>query len=967
MEYNKLYVIAEELITTLTDGTETGRKLTGLLYNTACYVLDRQITAWYKSVPMQDRVPFSDQTLEVGLLRKEEDREEWVRRLRTILKIPWILPIYSYKTGLPIDVSRRIQIARHPTCLVNDIDLGPNDPKLFTLQRGSLPPPDVKLIGLATYGYRVSFDQDRLDYVSQSLKRETYSASRTAILDTGAMHARNIPSAGFLRGSDVALGKEDYAYATSFWMAQCQGAMSHKTPLGNWIDYKGNIYSGNVSDQLQMRTIAYWRDPTSASLQVDALYYQLFNFPSWNYLLSQVNLRAPRLDAPPSIVSNLVPMYAVQPPRRGHSTERMIFGTTVDTSMSAVMKLVKHGRAKERIRKIFNDKSLLAKWLGIIIATGHAEKAAYDPSKVRYYQTRLSKIKMTGDLDERKLIYGKMLEGLTLKDHFYYDTRSGVQIFCEHIMEEARLLSIGAEDMEEVKLKYSDNASAVKISGSEIAFADPRIIECKYCGADLGSIWYVVRATEESYNALAGENFLDDDVSFIVVRLMASHSIITDLSPLEVSRAVKSLVEGPLNIALGQVARSDPKDRLQKEKFLYLSSIVSVIHVIWKGGAPLELNLNNLEKHLSKEYIDIFGVIGIQPSEAITRMLTYWGASLSKFYSDPESLVTNTVSDLLGDRGNDALRRYYKSTVLHPLKVYGLTKVVRTEKEGEGKATKTTKTTKAPKVTKLGKLGKLGKIEEEIDESKLEKSGNLFAIRYAKSIGESSPLRIINSGSSRTYSKRESRVVELRGVVPMQRLASYGVKTSEEVFLDATTYICPELLLHPESSPFEDVLMSEYSIGQHIFGTDGKCTRCGLIEGEDPTATYTAKYRSVVEKKWKGTSPPVSVALVPEPSPLWKRDTYKDDPDYNRALVKRFGDLYGWQTLPDPSLSKEIGYIMLSLGYLEPGEVLIKTFDERKMKTAWNRFIDWALTQKDNIVRTVLVRLRSGKAEHGAY
>lgn len=946
MEYGSLYLVAEELISSIQQSAEQGRKLAGLIYNSACYILDRSITAWYKTLAVQDRLAYSEKTEAVGLLTKDREKEAWVQKLKALLKIPWILPIYEYKAGIALDVSRRVLQSELSNYILKDVEIDYEGEFAYYLLRRGIPPPDVKLVGLAVHMRNIGFDDDKFDYVGNTLKRDAYSDARTSILEMGAPSARNIPHAGFVRASEKSLCPHGPQSLYSPWTFFTQGAMQRRTPLSNWTGYLLVWEYMSHQHALKYIRLCAWKTEVEAALQIEALHYQLFNYPSWSYLLGQVALEIATLQVSvPRVVHsmNLPERLFV---RKGFDPSEYQHSYMVGTTLSIVRSIVKRGRTVERIKKLFSNKKLLEKWAAAVGKT--QVSIPYDPSRLRFLTGLITRLRLVDDLDARKDLLERFRKATVLRDHFYFDKASGTRICCEHVAEEARLLSIGAPDMDELKARFASDSSSSVIG---MDFVDPRIVECQYCGADLGSVWYVSRETEESFQARAGESFLDDDIGSAVVKLLASHSVITDLGPLDVTRVVKMLIEGPLNRELGKLSRSNPTERVQKEVFVTLSAIVSALRVVSLAGAPLEVSKTNLERHISKDYIDVFKVIGVLPSEAIERMFRYWGTALSKYYSDSELLVRNVVDELLGDKADERVLRYYDAVLLYPLKVYGYTKVksdAKTKAEGKGKATKTV----APPPV------------EEVDVASIKNSrARKYYDLLRSEVGSAPRVRPVPPGVDAIYVRREERLVANKKLEPTKHYASAEAMVKEEdAFRDAVFYICPELLLHPTKSPFEGVGMEEYRLGPHTFAPGKGCTRCGIDTSFTVSPTYFKKYSKLVMEKWVSAKPPVTVPCSEPEPPKVKRAAHKDDAEYDKKLIKRFSDAYGWQAIPDPSLSSELGHIMLDLGYVEIGEALITRFDEKKAKTAWNRFLEWVLGKEAPLVNKLLLRLRSRKA-----
>ena len=669
MEYNALYLVTEELITNTPHNTEDGRKTANLLYNGACYLLDRSIVAWYKTIPIQDRMTLSEDISPIGLLNKDQDSKIWVQQLKAILKVPWLLPIYSYKRGIEIDVSRRTLMDRLPACIVEDPPL-----PLHLCMRFSIPPPGVRLAGIAIYGYGIEHDDAHFDYVGTSLRREAYSSARTSVLEMGAESAHNIPAAGFVRASGRQLCPKGGAAKYSPWAFLGEGGLYTETPLYYWSRIPLRMDRKTVQDIKAVLEISKWSTEEQAVREIEILYYQLFAFPSWNYMLSRIDLNVEEPFGgwiPNVVVAPIGPPLAPRKPIENVGAQNAFI---IGLSIPNIRKLVRGVPILEAFRKVLSDGALSTKWARSL---GKFKAIPHDMARIKYFLSLITKVRQLESLDSRRRILDKIRRETALEDHFYRDILSGSILFCEHVFEEMVLLSKGSTDLDELQQKYVRDRSTLALGGLGVDFDDVRTFECRYCGADLGSIWFVTTPTEETFASIAETPIAEDDFNNIIYKLVQSGALETELELYELTSVVRSLVELPMMNEIKRLARSDPTERLEKEKLIVFSSIVAGLHALEVTHVPLRISVVKLEKFLSKEYVDTLRIVGQLPAKLIQRMLTYWGTSLSKYYTEPIQILNNCVMTLLGSKVNTQLIRHYIDLNLYPMRLYGYTKAAR--------------------------------------------------------------------------------------------------------------------------------------------------------------------------------------------------------------------------------------------------------------------------------------------------
>jgi len=957
MDYTASYLTAEELISDIPLGSESGRIRAITIYNAASYLLDDAVGAWYKRLLASDRFP-SDAA---------GARLPWERMLFLVTRVPWIVPIYSTGEGIDLQIKRKLHLYYVPTHLIEKKSRGPSSDYGW---RYGPPSPDMKLVGLAINIPGIAMDGPRLDFLSPSTMREVYGNARSSLMEMGATHTRNLPYAGFIRSPNMLLCPIGMNRLGSDWLLNVQGSIYHPSPIHRWLGrLVYNRKTMSVSKGLEPILLAGWTNAVDAQFAVEAIFYQIATMVSWTYLHQSIDLRSDPLPMtfpvspvgdPFARLRRLLPLVvrAATKSRSDCAHDAMI--SFLLHSLEKVIKSKKIHLPKrirgveEAIRLFLTDEGIRKKVLADL--AGVKSSAKYDPARVRKIRNLTEEVRIFVSLDDRKRALKRLKAELVFRDHFYWDKETDVRVLCEHEVALLENLSNGIVDPDAVVDKYSDQA---RIVGDNDSLSNkPNILECKYCREDLGSVWLTTSSLGDDSSTFVKKavegSFLDTEVGSFIIRLLSNQSLQTNAQPSTVTRIVHSISSIVMGAEYMKLSKSNARDRQLREMFLSLAATVSILNVLMQNGAPIGLNFSALEALLSKEYIETLQKLGLLPKSAIKFMLDYWPKTLSHYFANVKGTIHNAVIELSGLEMDKLLPQLYQRSLAYPVGLKSL---------------------------------------RQADATKLATPS---AKAYAVFVVRSTPL---DRGKRRLFrplalssAQRDPRIYFPRPIVPIIRSAKIGKVESEatkESFGESVANVCPELLLHPVSGkefydrvskergvPILGIAAEKVSLESHLFSKERHaCVWCAIESNLSVSDAYYAKYHRVIEDLEKNI-PKYDFSCAGGKSMATKK---KDDEGttaattidtaINRDVAREFSRRFGWSIGPVSSITKELTYIVMAIGHYRLGQLL---FDDKSkgqsslLVTAWNIFMTWALKQKEEIALRSIFRLRAIHASAAA-
>jgi hypothetical protein len=1023
MDLAAAYLAAEELISSIPTDTEAGRIKAISIYNAAAHLLDDAVGAWYKRVSISDRL--------VGV---EKGRLSWERQFGLLMRVPWIVPIYAQSGGIDVHISRRLHTFSAPNHLLKEKGVGWNDPALMSGWRGGPPRKGLQCVGMAICMYTIALDEPRLDLMSSSSMRDVYGSARSSLLEMGAAHTRNIPYAGIIRASNMPICPIGMNRLGSDWNLNIQGAMYHSSPLQRWIGKP--VYhreNGSVFFDLEPVIIAKWSNEYEAQMEVESIFFQVATMRTWNYLLESLDLKSdplPKVFPVMPISSPYLEMQHVLPIVKRFATknrEANLNNGTIGFILHSLAKAIttKKIRLPKRVngviramRLFFVNSSIRNKTLADLVTIKTSAK--YNPSRIGKLRRMTEAIKMLASLNDRKRILEKLRAELTFRDHFYWDKESGIRVFCEHELAALSNLAHGVSDPDAIVQKFSSGTTGA----SDLSVTRPTILECKYCGQDLGTIWLVnISSPEEiEYARQVEGTYLDTDIGAIVGRLLSNQSLQTKLLPSDITRIIDTVVSNPLGAEFNKIAKGGASDRPIKEQFLTLAATISVLHALEQSGAQLSLNLTSLDALLSKEYIDLLQKIGLLPRIAIQRMLDYWPKTLSRHLPNPQDTIRNAVIEVTGSKDDAVLGQLYQSALAFPVTM---------------------------------------KVGQHLSDINIEKLKSASAKIYVTELRRTSPPEHLEFYRIQGFNKtaREPRIYTPKSVVPVIRSADIGKaksEGSEESFAETVMNICPELLLHPmegkqfyeakekmsdkdivqpvalpsdstdeskeepaikgsgrsnrsvrpirpvrsnrsvrpirpvrstgssENRSASGIYSTLVSLETHLFISKGEqskvCKWCSIPSDHQYNKDYYAKYRKAVEDlEKKAITSFFECSMAKKgPSEAPGKVSVKLDSTLNKSLHQEFSRRFDWALGPDPSILLELSNIIAAIGYYQLSRlfsselseaVKVDKIDKKAgshlsdiIITAWNVFMEWMLKQKDEVAHRTLNRFKAIRA-----
>jgi len=943
MELAAAYLAAEELISSIPTDTESGRLRRAAIYNGAAFFLDYAISAWYKRIAIEDRLPVYN-----------EEEPVWRQRLALLTKIPWVVPIYARTEGIRFQLSRSLQARRSPNYLMWETSPPPSEgdqPTLDTFRYG--PPLDEwNCIGIAFNVHSLATDEPKADLTSDTSMRDVYGNARTSLMEMGAKHARNIPKAGIIFSPFVEICPGSMNRFSSEWAHMVQCALYHPSPLQRWTGLRvGSKITATI-------VLATWKNEKGAAAEVEGLFYQLSTMVSWVYLLGCLDLRSASIPTPfpvtpaerevQELMKVVVRAQREHRPTRSRSLNRSVAVTSfiawaIFEAMQSERKRVPSGvpgtqRGIHLMLSVPKFKASVLDRLKSIKAI-----ASYNPGRIRMLQEMARTIAIVSSLSERKRILVKLRSELVARNHFFWDKRAPVRIFCEHEMERLSMLSTGGVNEEELIREYSSDSRNALAGMAGLPILAPTLVECKYCGADLGTNWLVTIGNEEDIENVqrVEGTYLDDDAGLILSKLLTSRSVETRLLPTDMLRVIKHIIQVPLGVENRKLSKTNPPDKGIKEQFLLLAAIITVIDVLSSNGAPIKVNRVALEAHISKEYIDMLQKLGILPVDAIGRMMKYWSATLVKHIANPEALIKNSVLELAGVKEDKFLALFYATAMAFPLRL----------------PKPDTPLSEALPIKVPSRRQYL--LDQLSTAPAVDSNERIFLLRLPPVIA----------------TKRDPHVRLPPKTSLVIRSASVGTvdtTITREQFEEAVMYICPEILLHPITTPhgFPDgddesaaLFAPSILLVPHRFDGGKTCKWCRIDKSYDFDDAYFNRYGGAVQKEWIAAIPSEKMTCkISEPYAPIK--VVELTASIDKELHRRFSSKFGWYTGPDYRFARELAFIAVGIGYYKIGAALLRFCCPTEecwkiITTAWNLFMQWGLEQKDGLTERTLDRLRS--------
>lgn len=527
-------------------------------------------------------------------------------------------------------------------------------------------------------------------------------------------------------------------------------------------------------------------------------------------------------------------------------------------------------------------------------------------------------------------------------------------------------------------------------------------MECRYCHADLGTVWLVNASPLDDTEFITQfqTNYLETDIGRVVIRLMASQALQTQLTPGDISRIVSSILAIPLAAEVKRVASgadAGAASRLTRERFLTLSATISVLHALSLGGAPLLLDQSALEALLAKEYLDLLQHAGLLPSASIQVMYDLWPKTLVHHLPNAAAAIANSVKEIGGAKEEALLARFYALSLAYPI----------TLRRDVGLSTAlATATTRQPVKTRDS------------------------AARYAAAL-VSAPIaaakRQLPAAAQRVAalnpSRMEPKLAVPARVPPLVRITDIGraqLADPEEAFAETVLNVCPELLLHPQpgSAIFASgrdhakdggvsgdasagIYAERVSLGSHRFAAatmakpakpsakppakseasavseaseasavseERHCIWCGIAQSMQVKPEYYTRYHRVIEELETKSAAffDCTVTSSPTAAPAAKQEPVqsRDVASIQREFSKRFE----WYAGLDLRIIGELASIVSSIGFYDLGLALRRATSAdvkplaSETTTAWHIFMSWALRQKEELARRTVERLRAARA-----
>ena len=899
-ELSSIYIAVAEEIGNL---PRRERQQANIIYNAACYALDYHIRAWYKSPNGIDRCVDDSSDTSGGGGEGGVKSRCGGDPLTRLFQVPWLLPILSREDGIDVTFKRELQAHILPNYILLD------EGRL--VRRHGNPSSTLKCVGFGFCAVNLATDQELLDMTKDAHLREIYSDAQVAFLEMGAKHTRNIPRAGIVFPSPHELTLTSRDRMASVWKSTIQGGLFRPSAIYRWIQRYDTHHLFKALEDIHFSTddilpIVTWKSIEEAKQWIDVLYYQISSLVSYSYLLDKpggtIRSMPPITPCPPPINKpfplNLITVH--HPSRcRGEGVTLLAY-----TYIYPFLKtIIKNKGPIERMKLFLSSSDVRSQ---VIKAVRRSQPSQYDPKRARYLQRLAHRIRSMSSLSERERSLVSLRKELVFKNHRYIDKVTSSPMFCEHELDALKRISIGEDDPQPILDKY-----ALDPNHTVFTIFSPTIIECKYCGMDLGSNWLVGKESESTYQSA--------ELNIIFDRLLSSKSIVIQhTTPSHLYQIVERIIKPPLAFEAKRMTSSS--DRVEKMTFYHLAAIVASINTLSSAGAPVRVDKNALEAHLSKEYVAVLQRLGLVATNAIERILSYWDKVMVKQLSSPASLIENSVLDIIGTREDNVLLDFYTTALKSPLR----------SKEPWDKMKPTKPSLK----------------------------------RYLNSI-LSTELPPHGRRKPHAYTKRNPHIRVDKMIQPSRHTYAFTRPSSmgsEGVAL-AVKFICPELLIHPKKG---DTIGPPISFGPHDFvassgnrsSIEGKtCSRCHIPSDYSVTPAYLSKYKKVVETEWLLAKPapmpscrsPRQTKIIGGPVPTIEKMDMK--------LHQRFSHTHGWQGELRSNDLNELIYLVAGIGFYRLARD-IQSGKINLLPTAWNRFMTWALGETKEVVSDILHRFR---------
>lgn len=912
MDLSAAYLAAEELISSIPTNNESGRIKAITIYNAASYLLDDAVSAWYKRVATADRFPAPSRDeagARIGRIPWEQQfalltRVPWIvpiythvsqRRASADTSSADTSSSGETSNFFDVPIRRKVHLRGTPTYLLKEGGW-----------RGGVPYPGLRCVGLAMSPISLSHDEPRLDFTAPSTMRDVYSNARSSLIESGATHTRNIPYAGIIHASNIMLCPIGMNRLGSEWCLNVQGAFYHSTPISRWADPYTDWFEAlkdfapHISRPI---VLAMWDRPRSevpafgmeleAQMAIESVFYQIATMRDWNYLHESIDLRSdplPRnfpVSSQPAEYKSLAKILplVVHSPTKGRAIVRLngeigfILHSLYKVMKSRKVSLPRRVRGvMKALRILFSDadssrdaspsrgaspsresaastrsKREAAKVGGEVMSKVVSDLRSiksttlYNPSRIKKLRQMVETIKILASLVERKKVLDRLRAELTFHDHFYNDKETGVRAFCEHEIEVLHNLTRGVMDIDEIVQKFSSSARA---QGSyDMSIAMPNVLECKYCGQDLGTIWLVnVSSPEEiEYAQQIEGTFLDTEIGGFIAKLYASQSIQTKAMPSEVTRIVDAISNIPLGIEYLKMQKANVRDRYSKEKFLALAATVSLLNALQQSGAPIVFDMSSLDALLAKEYIDLLQKVGLLPKDAIKRMLEYWPKTLSRHLPNPSAIIRNAVIELSGVEGDTVLGRFYTSAVAYPVTMKVGQTIADPNTDPRPERIKADKLRSASTKTYMDEMRRTTPIDPRSEHARVDLRAGLGAKTDPHTRSAMALYRVPMLSTWRN----DPRIYFPKGVQKVSRTSEIGevhIEDREAAFSQTIMSVCPELLLHPmEGKKFYELIAAS-----------GRMSSIFALAPATSAPATSAPATSVPETETKTETAPVS-------------------------------------------------------------------------------------------------------------
>lgn len=970
MELAAAYLAADEIISSLDRKTEDGRRKAEAVYHVIAQQLDDRIAAWYKKTTLLSRISGAR-------------REGWEEKLWRLSRVAWLVPVYS-NDGSGIDVKMRREAKLHiPSAYC--IEKTPFD---WRSLRDGDPPPNYRFVGYAFLVHALISDRMDLDFVSNRSLSIVYNNVCSSLSEMGASNVRNVPLAGLLSNcTPTCQFRMDRL--SEQWARFVQGSVFFDGPVRRWF---ASFTPPNVDwinfDMWSLRPFMLYRWSTieEAKEVVDALYYQILHFVELAYGQSSGDLRSDPLPLVRPIEKVVSEMhYSIRYNRRDAITRNHL---RIDAILGQVINAIRRTIGKGGLKFGLNYefvRFLLEDTYRKKILIEHATSAAsgkYDPRRITFLRRLVQTVRTSASLTERAKFFDKLLSNLVEKGHIYFDKVTEIRFCCAHEIVE---LDNFTKDITDPSLIVKKFSKGIQHDNDEI---EPSEVQCMYCGADLGTIWLLDISIEDTMKTGFLTNWVDGDIGQIVIRLMAGGAIKTKLQPGDVARVIGLVSGSALSREVDKLNRSSTGDKAAKEQFLMIATIVSTSRALELAGAPLSLDVVNLETVLSKDYLDTIQRIGALPKSIIPKMIEYWSKSLSGYLPDPASSIRNATIEMNGGRLDQILTRVYRTFLGFPIShdtetsfLEAIGKSEPTESKGDG-SKKTGSKEASPAVLAARKkyIAEMQNPSFRFPHRKLvriqtptriiiptvvkspmrgigkEEDDRIYFDQVIRSICPALLLKPIEgyfASDSFVWAKRVNygphRFVGGRSD---QRSTSVGATIPSMNIYHASMEYIPSYAMHASkpSTQFREEVSREEII------STSTCLWCGIGHDLSISVDYHKKYATAVTSIMK--TPSRSFDCLTTHSKEARRTPTVLDSKIDDKLNREFDRLFNWISGPTKSVIRELALIVSSIGFADVGAKLLDSVTDNLLITAWNKYIAWAISRKDTSGARSVDRLR---------